>query len=113
MNITRTENSATEQSFKYERRYSLRHVSGAVYPVLELAPYEDFAGSYEFACNDYATAKEFESFRGKEVIVKSRGGVVLFGAMVSLSSHYGDFINGFTFNIQRIHAEDYIDDTGT
>lgn len=113
MNITRTENSATEQSFKYERRYSLRHVSGAVYPVLELAPYEDFSGSYEFACNDYATAKEFESFRGKEVIIKSRGGVVLFGAMVSLSSHYGDFINGFTFNIQRIHAEDYIDDTGT
>lgn len=113
MNITRTENSATEQSYKYERRYSLRHVSGAVYPVLELAPYEDFAGSYEFACSDYATAKEFESFRGKEVIVKSRGGVVLFGAMVSLSSHYGDFINGFTFNIQRIHAEDYIDDTGT
>jgi hypothetical protein len=90
INITRSENSATEQSFKYERKYSIRHVSGAVYPVLELAPFEDFSGSYDFACKDYETAIAFESLRGKEIIVKSRGDVVLFGAMVSLSSHYGD-----------------------
>lgn len=113
INITRSENSATEQSFKYERKYSIRHVSGAVYPVLELAPFEDFSGSYDFACKDYETAKAFESLRGKEIIVKSRGDVVLFGAMVSLSSHYGDFINGFTFNIQKIHVEEYIDDANS
>jgi len=109
--ITRSENSASEQSYNYNRQYSLNHYSGAVYPVLELSPFENVYGSYNFACKDYATAKAFETFRGKEVIIKSRGDVVMVGAMVSLSSHYGDFINGYTFSIQRIHVEDYIDDT--
>lgn len=111
LEITRSENSASEQSYNYNRQYSLNHYSGAVYPVLELSPFENFYGSYNFACKDYATAKAFETFRGKEVIIKSRGDVVMVGAMVSLSSHYGDFINGYTFSIQRIHVEDYIDDT--
>lgn len=111
LEITRSENSASEQSYNYNRQYSLNHYSGAVYPVLELSPFENVYGSYNFACKDYATAKAFETFRGKEVIIKSRGDVVMVGAMVSLSSHYGDFINGYTFSIQRIHVEDYIDDT--
>lgn len=111
LEITQSENSASEQSYNYNRQYSLNHYSGAVYPVLELSPFENLYGSYDFACKDYATAKAFETFRGKEVIIKSRGDVVMVGAMVSLSSHYGDFINGYTFNIQRIHVEDYINDT--
>lgn len=111
LEITHSENSASEQMYNYNRRYSLNHYSGAMYPVLELSPFEDFYGQYEFGCKDYATAKAFETFRGKEVIIKSRGDVVMVGAMVSLSSHYGDFIKGYTFSIQRIHVEDYIDDT--
>lgn len=109
--ITLTEKSATEQSFSYQRKFSSRHISGAVYPVLEMSSFEDFTGAYDCAFNDTKKALEFEQFRGQVVIIKSRGGKAVVGAMTSLSSHYGDFLAGYSFNIQRIHFEDYVDDT--
>lgn len=111
MDIRLTEKSATEQSFSYQRKFSARHISGAVYPVLELSPFEDFTGSYDCAFNNVEDALAFEQFRGQTVIVKSRGGKAVAGAITALSSHYGDFLAGYSFSIQQIHIEDYVDDT--
>lgn len=111
MSLKLSEKSAGEQTFSFSKQYSTMHVSGAVYPVLELGEYEDLVGGYDCAFNDLDQAKQFESFRGKPVILKSRGGNILFGAITQMQSHYGDFLTGYTFSIQRIEIEDFVDDT--
>lgn len=104
-----SENSDSEQRFSYARTHSLRHMRGAVYPVLELSPYEDGSGSYNTAFPDAPSAAAFEALRGKLVILKSRGGNVLIGAMTSMEKRNKDFYISYTFTVQRCHWEDYVD----
>lgn len=113
LSIKFSERSATEQTFSYSRRYSVLHVTGSVYPVLELGAYEDVIGGYDCAFNNIDEAKAFEAMRGQPVIIKSRGKNIIFGAITQMQSHYGDFVIGYTFSVQRIHVEDFVDDTGT
>lgn len=105
-----SENSSAEQRFTYSRTHSLRHMRGAVYPVLELSPYEDGSGSYDAAFADAASLAAFESLRGRLVILKSRDGNVLIGALTSVDKRVKDFYNACTFTVQRCHWEDYVDD---
>lgn len=102
-----SERSDNEQAFSYNRTASLRHVLGAVYPVLEVSAFEDESGRYSCAFADIQSAKRFESLRGQQVIVKSRGGNVLIGALLSLERRYTEFYVSYSFTIQAIDWEDF------
>lgn len=106
-----SENSDSVQSFSWSRASSLRHVAGAVYPVLELGPFEDRSGTYDVSFPDAESAREFEALKGRAVILKSRGGEVVIGGLVNLTKVARDFFISYSFTVQRIHREDYIDDT--
>lgn len=106
-----SENSASAQAFAYDRSSRMRHVTGAVYPVLELGQFQDLSGSYDVAFPDHAQAKAFEALFGQVVIVKSRGDNVLIGAMTKLNKTQGDFYISYSFTLQQIEWEDCVDDT--
>ena len=106
-----TANDPDEQVFSYQRTASLRHFTGAVYPVLELSKYEDGSGTYDVAFSDPQAALAFEDLKGKVVIIKSRGGNVMVGALLTLQKRVGDFFTIFEFTVQRIHWEDFVDGT--
>ena len=106
-----TENRQTTQTYSYERTHSLRHVSGAVFPVLELAPYEDVSAGFDTAFLTGADAKRFEALRGKVVTIKTRDDTLVVGALTSIRKTVGDFYIVYTFTLQRIHWEDFVDDT--
>lgn len=102
--------SRGEQTFNWSRESALTHVSGAAYPVLDLAPYEDLSGSYDCAFRDPAEAKAFEALRGKVVVLKSRNGHVLVGGLTELRQRVNIFYTSYTFSLQQIDWEDFVDD---
>ena len=105
-----TENRQTMQTYSYERTHSLRHVSGAAFPVLELAPYEDVSAGFDTAFLTGADAKRFEALRGKVVTIKTRDDTLVVGALTSVRKTVGDFYIAYAFTLQRIYWEDFIDD---
>lgn len=106
-----TENSSSEQAYSYSRAHSLRHMSGAALPVLELSPYEDGGGRYDAAFADPAEGRALEALRGQMVIVKSRRGNVVIGALAQLDKREKDFYTAYSFSVERAYWEDYVDDT--
>lgn len=101
--------SDSVQEFTYGRTGSLRHVLGTRYPVLEISNFEDESGTYDCAFKDVQSAAEFEALRGKIVILKSRGGNVLIGALTTLGKQYTDFYITYSFTVQQIDWEDFTD----
>lgn len=110
MELKLSANSMDEQRFTYSRAYSLRHMTGAEYPVLELSPYLEASGSYNTAFTTVEQAQAFEALKGQVVILKSRGGNVVIGALTDLQKKNGTFFIAYDFTIQRCHWEDYLDD---
>lgn len=109
-----TEKSNGIQSFSKSRQYSLRHFSGAEFPVAEVSPFLDLTASYDAAFTpDDSGAVAFESLFGREVILKSRRGNVIIGVLSSFSKLVGDFYTVYTFTLQRIHYEDFRDETNS
>lgn len=105
-----TENHQTVQTYTYERQHSLRHVSGAAWPVLELSPYEDISAGFDTAFLTGADAKRFEALRGRVVTIKTRDDTLVVGALTSIRKTVGDFYITYAFTLQRIHWEDFVDD---
>lgn len=110
MELKLTANDPDEQIFSYTRTSSLRHFTGAALPVLELSKYEDGSGVYNVAFKDLSDANAFEALKGQVVIVKSRGGNVIIGALTQLQKRMGDFFIVFDFTLQRIYWEDFVND---
>ena len=102
-----SDHSDKEQNFSYSRTAAARHVLGAAYPVLEMSGFEDVSGAYDCAFPDVGSAARFEALRGKLVILKSRGGNVLIGALTNLSKRYTDFYISYAFGITAIDWEDF------
>ena len=107
-----SEKSDSVQNFRYARTNALRHVLGAKLPILELAEFEDMSGSYDCAFKDVESAAAFEALRGQVVILKSRGGNVVIGALTELAKSYTDFYISYSFTVQQIAWEDFIDEDG-
>ena len=105
-----SERSIAEQRFNWNRTHSLRHIAGAKFPVLEMSPYEDFSGSYDVAFLDAAGAAAFEALLGQVVILKSREGKVVIGALTDASEVVNSFYLAYQFVLEQIHWEDFIDD---
>ena len=109
LDLRLSEKSDSVQEFSYKRTGSARHVLGTRWPVLELSNFEDASGSYDCAFKDVQSAAEFEALRGQVVILKSRGGNVVIGALISLGKRYTDFYITYSFSIQQIDWEDFRD----
>ena len=107
-----SENSDREESFTWSQGVSLRHFAGATYPVAELSPYADESGAYDAAFTDLPSARAFEGLRGQPVILKSRGGNVMIGILVTLSKRMTEFYVAYVFTLQRMHWRDWIDADG-
>lgn len=105
-----SEKSMPEQRFTWSQTHSLRHISGAKWPVLEVSPFEDLSGTYDAAFLCACDAAAFRELRGKVVIMKSRDGKVVIGALVNVSEVVNAFYLSMQFTIEQIHWEDYVDD---
>lgn len=105
-----SENSNSTQSFAWSKPSTLRHMSGAVYPVAELSSFEDRTAVYDCAFPDVASGRALEAMRGKIVIIKSRGGEVMIGPLAGLEKVTGDFYIVYRFTIQQAYWEDFVDD---
>ena len=105
-----SERSMTQQSFTWQKTHSLRHIAGATFPVLELSPYEDLSGAYDAAFLCPQDAERFYRLRGQVVILKSKDGKVLIGAITSITSVVNTFYQACQFTLEQIQWEDYVDD---
>jgi len=105
-----TETSLAPQTYRYSRVHTLRHFSGAAYPVLELTPYEDLAGTLQVAFADDAQAAAFEALRGQVVIYKHRD-TVLTGGLTDFTKARNPFYVAYQFTIDQIATEEVLDDT--
>lgn len=105
-----SERSMTQQSFTWQKTHSLRHIAGATFPVLELSPYEDLSGAYDAAFLCAQDAERFYRLRGQVVILKSKDGKILIGAITSITSVVNTFYQAAQFTIEQIQWEDYVDD---
>jgi len=105
-----SERSMTQQSFTWTKTHSLRHIAGATFPVLELSPYEDLSGAYDAAFLCAQDAEKFYRMRGQVVILKSKDGKVLIGAITSITSVVNTFYQACQFTLEQIQWEDYVDD---
>lgn len=103
-----TEESNGSEGFTWTMTSARIHVAGAAYPVLETSPYRDASGSYSCSFRYEEEARAFEALRGKTVILKSRRGNVIVGAITQLSKRERRFYTSYSFTLQRIHWEDFV-----
>ena len=104
-----SENSVSSQSFTFNRSHSLRHVTATDFPVCEIAQFRDLSGSYDVAFPNAAEAAALEALFGQIVVVKSRGGSVVIGPLVTLNKLHTDFYLTYSFTVQQIAWEDFVD----
>lgn len=106
-----SKNSQREEVFARQQTISLRHVTGAVWPVAETGPDMNGSGSYDVSFTTADEAAEFEGLFGRAVIVKSRKGNVLVGILSSWGKTVSAFSIDYTFSLSRMHWRDYVDVT--
>lgn len=108
LSLPLSEKSDSVQSFVWSQASSLRHVLGSPYPVLEMGEAETLTGTYDCAFKNVKDARHLEAMKGKVVILKSRGGQVLIGAMTGISKAMKDFYITYSFSVQQIFYEDFV-----
>lgn len=108
-----SEDSMQARRFSWSQINTLRHISGAKWPVIELSPYENERGTYDAAFPDAESAKQFTDLRGRVCIIKSKPDKVMIGALTNLEETDGTFYVSYRFTVDRVHWEDYIDDANS
>lgn len=96
--------SDRRESYSYSKTHSLRHFLGAEYPVLEESSFSDLSGSFEAAFMDAQEAERFWALRGRVVILKARGEVMV-GLLAYVTRTKMRFLQTFTFELQQIDWE--------
>lgn len=110
MDISLSESSTDEQSFGWTKENALLHVTGARLPILEESDFEDRIAKYNCAFREVEKAEEFKrKFKGKMVVIKSRRGNILVGAMTSLDEKVLRHYTAFSFTIQENDWEDFVE----
>ena len=87
----------------------MRHYSGSPWPVIELTPYDDYAGEIQCAFKDENEARAFEALRGQIVILKIRD-TVLIGGMMNLSKETNPLYINYQFTVEQIAVEEIVND---
>lgn len=111
LDIELSPNSEATQNYSWTRTNTTRHVLGARYPVIEMSSFEDCSASFTTGFADMEAADQFEALKGKVCIIKARREEVIIGALTSLQKTVSNFFNTYSFTIQRIAWEDFVDDT--
>lgn len=105
-----TENSDGAEDFQWSRNYALHNVRGSSFPVLETGSFETMTGSYSCAFADQREAVKLEALKGKRVIMKTRRGNVIRGALLQLQKQVRLFYTVYSFSLQQLQWEDFIRD---
>lgn len=104
-----SENTRRTEGFSRQRQISLRHFTGAEYPVAEVSPYSDASGSYDCAFDNVDDANAFEALYGQVVILKTKAENVVIGVLSGFEKRVNRHYIAYTFTIQRIYWRDYLD----
>lgn len=112
LELKKTDSDSYEQGITVSQQISLRHFEGAVYPVAEASHYIDQSSSYLVAWTyqEQTEAAAFEAMMGRPVILKARGNECTVGIMAGFAKRLPHFYKAYSFNVQRIHWEDFIDE---
>ena len=108
LSLRLSEHETRTQTFTRRRASALTHITARKYPVLELSEQEDLTGDFECAFLDRDEAEAFKRLFGKTVILKSSGGMVIMGGLTETSLTVTRFYSSYTFSIQQIHVEDFV-----
>lgn len=100
-----------EQFYSFQRQGAFRHYMGAQYPLLELSSFLDRSGSFTVAFANAADADAFEALRGQVVIIKARGPEIVVGPLLQFDKRRTDFYTVYSFSIQQIEWEDFVNDS--
>lgn len=103
-----TEASTPKNVFSWSQEYAVRSVLGSEYPVFELGKSITLTGNYSCSFTNDADARQFEELRGKTVVVKSNRQNLLTGVMVRLDKSVSEFYTTYSFSLQQIGLEDFI-----
>ena len=109
MKLRLSETTRRTEGFSRQRQVSLRHFTGAEYPVAEVSPYTDASGSYDCAFENVEDANAFEALFGQVVILKTKANNVVIGVLSNYEKRVSRHYIAYTFTIQRIYWRDYLD----
>lgn len=109
MKLRLSETTRRTEGFSRQRQISLRHFTGAEYPVAEVSPYTDASGSYDCAFETVEDANAFEALFGQVVILKTKANNVVIGVLSGYEKQVNRHYIAYTFTIQRIYWRDYLD----
>ena len=105
-----TDASDGAEDFQWSQTYAVHNIRGASFPVLEVGSHESLTGSYSCAFSSQQEAEKLEAMRGKRVIMKTRRGNVITGALLQLQKQVRLFYTVYSFSLQQLHWEDFIRD---
>lgn len=116
--ILHTLKSQSDPFYTYNAETESVHQDQSEFPVVSIGPYLDESASYS-AVFLYTEPDEHRRFRAlfrKPVILKTTDGVVMIGVLNAWerspkTSRAKQYYTAYTFNLQRIDWEDFIDDT--
>jgi len=106
-----SENRERTHSFEWGNLAELMHTEAAVFPILEQSSHEELIAKFDCAFADPAEARRFESLKKKTVIIKTRSGQIIVGGFIQFSKTEKQFYLSYTFSIQQIDMEDFVDGT--
>lgn len=109
MMLRLSETPRRTEGFSRQRQISLRHFTGAEYPIAEISPYTDASGSYDCAFETVEDANAFEALFGQVVILKTKANNVVIGVLSNYEKRVSRHYIAYTFSIQRIYWRDYLD----
>ena len=116
--ILHTLKGSSDPSYTYNAETESVHQDNSEFPVVSIGPYLDESASYS-AVFLYTEPDEHRRFRAlfrKPVILKTTDGVVMIGVLNAWerspkTSRAKQYYTAYTFSLQRIDWEDFIDDT--
>lgn len=116
--IPHTLKSQSEPSYQESQETAFNYLSGNDYPIASIGSHRTDVGQYSAVLlyTEEAENRAFLALRGKPVILKTADGEVMIGVLNAWerrpkSTREMKLYTAYTFSIQRIGWEDFIDDT--
>ena len=106
-----SENSNNTENFGWSKTSVLQHITAAAYPILEMSVNEDLSGSYTCSFADIESEMAFIRLRGNVVVLKSRRGHIVIGGFTGYNLVVPEFYATYSFTLQQVDWEDFVDDT--
>lgn len=112
--IPHTLKSNADPEYKDSMSAEYSHMDGQAYPSADLGDFRDETGNYSavFLYTEKDEHRRFRALFAKPVIVKTPDGEIMIGIMDAWERRpVKRYYTAYTFTLQRIEWEDYVDDT--